>query len=124
VLETELKSVGIDIPSWRVLLILGEKSQLSVGAISEAAIINLSTMMRIVQRMTRAGLVSCQSLEHDMRITQVSLTRDGQAKLDAARKAAAPVYADLITGISERDFCKFLSMLERFQNNLSKRLGS
>src|ERR1700754_2426647 len=92
VIEARLRTVGLDIPSWRVLMILGERSPRGTREIADAAVINLSTMTRIIQRMTAAGLVSACPSEDDARVTSVSMSAAGEAKLAAARLAAAPVY--------------------------------
>jgi DNA-binding MarR family transcriptional regulator len=119
-IDAKLRTIDIDVPSWRVLMILGEHAPRSVGQISETAVINLSTMMRIVQRMTQAGLVSCAPRPDDNRVTEVFLTKAGQKKLAAARKITAPVYLDLIDGFSARDFETFIDLLGRLYSNLSR----
>lgn len=118
IIEARLQQVGIDIPYWRVLIILGEASPRSVGNIAEAALINVSTMMRIVQRMQRDGLVKCRRGRTDRRITDVGLTALGRQKLGAARAIAAPIYDALITKFSRRDFDRLLTLLGRLQANL------
>jgi DNA-binding MarR family transcriptional regulator len=109
---------GVDIPCWRVLLVLGEKSPRSLGAIAEATLINLSTLMRIVQRMQRAKLVTCRRGRADQRITDVGLTPAGRRKLTAARRNVAPIYQRLIQGFSAGEFDQLLNMLGRLQINL------
>ena len=74
IIETRLRAIGLDIPSWRVLMILGERSPRGTREIAEAAVINLSTMTRIIQRMVVAGLVSATSSEEDAGFTPVSYT--------------------------------------------------
>ena len=118
-IEAELRRVGLDVPYWRVLMILGETMPLGVNRIAEAAVINLSTMMRIVQRMTRDGLVAVAPSARDARVTEVSLTSAGQAKLAAARAITTPIYARVIAGFSERDFDRLRLLLNRLHDNLA-----
>lgn len=113
-----LQSIGLDIPSWRVLMILGESSPRGVGDIATAAVIPLSTMTRIIQRMELAGFVRSSPSPKDARVTEVCLTRLGRAKTAEARKAAAPVYRNLIRGIEENEFDQLLELLERLYVNL------
>lgn len=119
VIEARLRTIGLDIPSWRVLMILGEGSARSIGQIAEAAVINVSTMTRIVQRMTAANLVGCSSRPDDNRITEVKLTSDGEEKLTAARAITAPIYAQVIDGFSCEDFDRLIDALEKLYRNLS-----
>jgi len=108
----------LDIPFWRVLMILGEQAPRGVGDISEAAVINLSTMTRIVQRMARKKLVRCTRRNDDYRITDVFLTALGKRKLAAARKITAPVFAAAIGDFSEREFSDTIEALDRLYTNL------
>lgn len=118
VIGARLRTIGIDIPTWRVLMVLGERSPRSVGQIAEAAVINLSTMMRIVQRMANAGLVTSAADGVDARVTNVALTPIGDDVLAQARRLTAPVYARLIAGFSARDFDRLIALLARLDGNL------
>lgn len=119
VIEAELRGIGIDIPSWRVLMILGEACPLPIGQVAKTAVINLSTMMRIVERMTKAGLITTSENANDGRITDLSLTEEGREKLVAARQVTAPIYKQLIKGFSAPDFSRLLQLLNRLYDNLS-----
>ena len=122
IIEARLRTIGLDIPFWRVLMILGERAPRGVGEISEAAVINLSTMTRIVQRMTQTKLVRCTPRSEDYRVTDVSLTALGKRKLAAARKITAPVFAAAITGFSQREFRDAIESLDRLHGNLARLL--
>lgn len=118
VIDARLRRIGIDIPTWRVLMILGEESPRSIGRIAESAVINLSTMMRIIERVRKAGLVSTAPNSADARVTDVHLAPAGEEKLASARAITAPVYAKLIRGFSERDFDRLIALLGKLQDNL------
>ena len=118
VIEARLKTIGLDIPYWRVLMILGQKSPRSVGQLAEAAVIPFSTMTRIVQRMSGAGLITCAPLEKDNRVIEVSLTGAGESKLAEARALTAPVYARVIDGFSIEEFERLTASLGRLYDNL------
>jgi DNA-binding MarR family transcriptional regulator len=120
IVEARLRKIGIDIPTWRVLMVLGEKSPRSVGQITDAAVINLSTMMRITQRMEKAGLVLTCCGHEDGRVTEVSLTAFGRQKLGESREIAAPIYAAVIEGFSARDFDKLIALLNLLYGNLGQ----
>ena len=119
IIEARLRTIGLDIPFWRVLMILGEQAPRGVGEISEAAVINLSTMTRIVQRMAQQKLVRCMPRAGDNRVTEVSLTVLGRKKLAAARRTTAPVYAAAISGFSRDEFGQTIAILNRLYANLS-----
>jgi DNA-binding MarR family transcriptional regulator len=118
VVEPRLRAIGLDIPYWRVLMILGERNPRGVRGIADAALIPLSTMTRIIQRMAAAGLVEAKPSAEDARVTMVSILPHGETKLAEARAATAPVYAKIISGLSERDFDRLISLLNRLYANL------
>jgi len=119
-IESRLREIGIDVPGWRVLMILGETQPLSIGRIAEKAVINLSTMMRIIQRMRRGGLVLSAPNPDDGRVTDVNLTPTGREKLAEAREATAPVYKELIADFSAADFDQLIALLLRLNDNLAR----
>jgi len=118
IIEARLRTIGLDIPSWRVLMILGERSPRGTREIAEAAVINLSTMTRIIQRMAAAGLVSATSSAEDARVTLVTLTDDGSEKLNEARGVSAPVYEHLVAGLGPQEFEMMIGLLNRVHDNL------
>jgi DNA-binding MarR family transcriptional regulator len=118
VIEAALRRTGIDIPTWRVLMVLGEQEPMPIGQVAKLAVINISTMMRIVERMNKAALIKSAPSASDGRITELSLTPSGRTKLAAARKITAPVYQRLIRGFSADDFSQLLELLGRLYENL------
>jgi DNA-binding MarR family transcriptional regulator len=124
VIATELRQLEIDIPTWRVLMILGERAPLPIGQVANLvanlAVINISTLMRIVDRMGKVGLIKSTQSASDGRVTELALTPAGRAKLTAARKVTAPIYERLIRGFSASDFAQLLDLLNQLSNNLEK----
>src|SRR3546814_11107670 len=82
-------------------MVLGEEQPRPIGQVSKMAVINISTMMRIVERMVKAGLIETQTSTQDARVTELLLTDLGAEKLAAARGVTSPVYKRLIKGRSE-----------------------
>lgn len=119
IVADQLGAIGIDIPTWRVLMILGEASPRSIGEIAQFAIIKISTLTRIIQRMSAAGLVTGQARERDNRVTEISLTDLGNAQLAAARRLTAPIYAQVIIGFSRQEFEAMTKLLDRLHVNLT-----
>lgn len=118
VIEPRLRAIGLDIPSWRVLMILGVASPRGVREIAESAVIPLSTMTRIVQRMAAAGLVSLDACKEDARVTMVTIVPLGNERLAAARRATSPIYTQIIRGLESDDFSRLIGMLDQLYWNL------
>lgn len=117
-IEAELRQIDIDIPTWRVLMILGESAPQPIGQVAKLAVINISTMMRIVERMAKAKLIESIPSATDGRITELNLTSDGRKKLAKARKITAPIYKQLIRDFSAREFANLRTLLNRLYDNL------
>ncbi len=118
IIDQRLRAIGLDIPSWRVLMILGESSPRGSREIAEAAVINLSTMTRIIQRMAAAGLVTTAPSPDDARVTMVALAPLGESQLAQARQATAPIFAHLTNGLDPDDFDRLVALLDRLHDNL------
>jgi DNA-binding MarR family transcriptional regulator len=119
VIGARLRTLEVDIPTWRVLMILGQRAPRGIAEIAEAAVINISTMTRIIQRMTRDELIEGKPLPHDGRVTEVRLTPLGEEKLARARAITAPIYAQVISGLTMREFQQLLTGLNRLHENLA-----
>lgn len=120
VIEAQLRRIAIDIPTWRVLMILGESEPRPIAQIAKCAVINISTMARIVDRMIDADLIQTLPSAADGRVTRLALTSLGRRKLAAARKITAPIYRRLIKGFSARNFGQLLTFLNRLHDNLDR----
>jgi DNA-binding MarR family transcriptional regulator len=119
VIDPRLRAIGLDVPYWRVLMVLGQQSPRSVGQLADAAVIPVSTMTRIVQRMTAAGLIAGTPLKRDGRVIEVSLTAQGERKLAEAREITAPIYARVIDGFSLEQFEALTCSLNALYDNLA-----
>lgn len=102
-METALERIGIDVPSYRVLMTLYEDQHVSVSAIADACVIKLSTATRIVQRMTSDGLVVTRPSPNDRRVTEVSLTTKGETLRHQARAIAEGVLAKAFEGVPDAE---------------------
>ena len=118
IIEAELRTIGIDIPTWRVLMILGEAEPQSIGQVAKLAVINVSTLRRVAERMEKAGLIETRPSPTDGRVTTLAMKPLGHEKLKAARAVTAPLYRRLIRGFSAPDFRRLIGLLNRLQQNL------
>ncbi|MEQ8441254.1 MAG: MarR family transcriptional regulator [Alphaproteobacteria bacterium] len=77
-LAEKLAEIGISIPQWRVLSILHSFGSMSIGKVSELAVINQSTLSRVIDQLERTELVSRTPLPENKRVIEVSLTELGE----------------------------------------------
>lgn len=118
-MEQVLKKLGTDVPTRRVLLLLKNHGTLSVSEISTHAIIKLSTITRIVQRMRDEGLVHTATNPDDARITDVSMTPKGESLLTDIQQATGKIFLRGYTGLSEARLMRISQDLEQIFNNLA-----
>lgn len=102
-MEAALAPLGVDVPSYRVLMTLYEDRHVSVSAIADACVIKLSTATRIVQRMMADGLVVTRPSPRDGRVTEVSLTPTGEALRHEVKAIAEAVLAQAFAGVGEAE---------------------
>jgi len=76
-LEVHLKNQGLDIPSWRVLMLMHPDKPRSVSFLANQSITKQSTMTRIVYRMRDRGLVTINTSQEDGRVSVVLPTAKG-----------------------------------------------
>ncbi|MBS0611549.1 MAG: MarR family transcriptional regulator [Proteobacteria bacterium] len=117
-----MKSVDMDVPRWRALMILRERNPSSVSEIAERTVIQLSTVTRVVQRLQRQGLVKLASRKSDARKTDVTLTPRGEQAVQQVRKCASRIYRLAFHDFSAREIEALNTLLRRVYANLDLRL--
>lgn len=118
-MESALKPIGLDVPRWRVLMILRNKDVLSVSEIADHAIVKLPTMTKIVQRMQADNLVDCRQSQADGRVTEVSLTQAGAEAGEKAWAAANRIYERAFEDLSRKDVATLNRLLRTITRSLA-----
>jgi len=117
-MERALRSVGTDIPRWRVLMLAHERGPISVGSIAEDAVIKLSTVTKVVQRLRDEGLVRLGRSARDARVTEVELTAAGRKAVTVIRGVASRMYQAAFRDFRADEIELINSMLKRVHRNL------
>lgn len=115
-----LRTIGMDVPRWRVLMILAETDPASVSSLSEAAVINLSTMTKIVQRMAADGLVATAPRASDARITEVRMTEAGRHALGRVRGLGGQVFRRAFAEVDGAEIAALVKTLETVFGNFDR----
>ena len=118
-MSQQLKKLNMDQPSWRVLMLLGDKNPSTVGELSRRSVTKISTITRILMRMEKEQLVKRQPYAKDNRVIEVFICKKGQKVLDELRGLASEVYNDAFDGISDEDMVTFTEILMKVRENLS-----
>ena len=120
-MEKALKPLGLDIPTWRTLMILKERDDSSMSEISLHAIAKLSTVTKIVYRMKGEGLVDTRTADHDARVTLVNLTEAGRAAIERSQLAIGHIFMRSFRGMTPLQIKRLNEALHGILDNLSPR---
>lgn len=118
-LDRVLKTIEMDVPGWRTLMIVAEQEPRSVSEISDLSCIRLSTMTRVVQRLVQQDLVRVQQRAEDGRKTDVYLTPAGRAACKRVKGIAAAVYERALADFTDTDVAHLCELLLRAHRNLA-----
>lgn len=118
-LENALSASGMDLMSWRALMIVDEASPSSVSEIAERSVTRLSTMTRVVQRLQKKSLVKLSKRRSDARVTEVHLTPLGKRCLEMERSTAGEIYRRAVHQLSPADIVALNELMRRIFANLS-----
>ena len=114
-----LKRYNMDQPSWRVLMLLGDKNPSSVGDLSRRSVTRISTITRVLIRMEKEGLIIRKPFPDDNRVIEVFITDKGKEILGELKILASKVYKKAFDGISEEDTISFTNILIKMRENLN-----
>ncbi len=122
-MERLLKKIDMDVPRWRVMMILKEHTELSISEIAEHAIAKLPTTTKIIYRMRDAGLLSLKTSPEDGRVTLVSLTDQGLDSLEVIRSSVSLLIKKGFKGLTGVQIERTNSLLKHLHNNLASGSG-
>jgi DNA-binding MarR family transcriptional regulator len=117
-MDAVLKRIGMDVPRWRVLMLLTEHSPASVSELAEHAIIRMSTMTKIVHRMKAEGYVGTRVSATDGRVTEVVLTPKGRQSVQQVRAQAGQIFQQAFHDLSDSQLAGLNEVLQHIFQNL------
>ncbi len=117
-MDQALRRMGMDVPSWRALMLLHESSPSGVSEMAERAVMRLSTMTRVVQRLQKSGLVRLATRAADARVTEVHITPNGEQVLQQVRTVASRIYQSAFEHLDSAEIETLNGLLRRVFNKL------
>ena len=118
VMDEALKSSGMDVIRWRILMILTEFDHASVTEISKHAVIKLSTMTKTLARMQKEGLIATAPRKNDARVTEATLTDAGVKAVSEVRITASRIFYQAFDGFLPEEIENLNMLLLRIHRNL------
>lgn len=95
-----MKESGLTAPQLLVMQAIEKEGRPSTSTLARHIAVSQATMTRIVDRLERAGLVRREKSDTDKRVVNISLTRAGRKKLEAAPE---PLQAEFLRRFRELD---------------------
>ena len=117
--EVELKRYGLSIAMWRVMVSLSHGGAMRQIDIAELTAIDVSTLSRLITRMTRMGLISRTRSDTNNREVTVELTAKGRAQLNRLVPLGLSLERQAIAGLSGADLAATRAALRRMYENLA-----
>jgi len=122
-MDAVLKRVGMDVPRWRVLMLLTEHGPASISELAEHAIIRMSTMTKIVHRMKADGYVDTRVSAADGRVTEVLLLPKGRQSVKQVRAQAGRIFQQAFYNLSDSQLDGLNEVLRQIFQNLENAGG-
>jgi len=115
-----VKSYGITLPVWRVLVALHHQNGQRVGELAELTAIEVSTLSRVLDLMQRQGLVKRHRLATDSRSVAVHLTVAGRSLTRRIMPLAQSYETAALAGFSAAETMTLKAMLQRLYLNMDR----
>ena len=120
-MENALHAIDMDLPSWRTLMILSENNPSSVSEIAERAVMRLSTMTRVIQRLEKRGLLKVKRRKGDARVSEVFINAKGVNAARQVRQIASRFYNIAFHDFDTAQIEALNALLRRVFSNLAPR---
>lgn len=101
---------------WRILRVLWEQQRCSTSILSERTLIPGPSMVGIIDRLTKKGLVRRIRSEDDRRRVFVEATATGKTMQSRIGPQIDQVYAELLEHTGDRDWKALIRTLKKFIN--------
>lgn len=119
-LNSQLKPLGIDVVRWRVLSILSDAGTCPVSRLADETFMQVSTMGKLVQRMTAEGLVTSRTSRRDARVTAVTITDKGATMLaDIRKRVIDPIRKRAMHDVTEEEIETLNGVCDKLFDNLT-----
>ena len=116
-IQEAIRPLKVSPNDWRVIYLLHDHAELSISDISELALIESSTLSRLLNSLESRDLISRKIDERDQRYTNICLTAVGRE----AYKRIIPVVSNqlefTLQGLSTTDRKSFLRILKTVKEN-------
>lgn len=117
-LDRELRTHGMSMSIWRIMAVLDYNASASVNELAQYAMIEQSTISRILQRMEASGLLEIKVAEGDARSRAISLTDLGRTRYETVRSVTMQHTGRIVKGFTREERSLLMAFISRMQVNV------
>jgi MarR family transcriptional regulator for hemolysin len=118
-LNRRLKNLGVSQASWTTITIAAKaRSPLSQSELADQLAVEGATMVAMIDRLVKAGLVVREPSTTDRRVKRVVVTAEGYRLYDRVKSEAAAVRKELLAKIDAKSIEAATVVLETLQGML------
>jgi MarR family transcriptional regulator, organic hydroperoxide resistance regulator len=111
---------GVDRSMYRIMTVLREQQPSNIGLLAERALMKRNTASRVIERMTKSGLVTATENVQDSRVTDVALTPRGRDLLNTLTPIVGRQFQRAVEGIGEEGLEQLVTLLQKICRNLTR----
>jgi MarR family transcriptional regulator, transcriptional regulator for hemolysin len=114
--DRRLKYLGMSQASWMTIAIAAKaRAPLSQSELADRLGVEGATMVAMVDRLVKAGLIVREASTTDRRVKRVVLTAPGLALYDKVKTEAAALRNELLANVDPKQLLTATELLERLQ---------
>jgi DNA-binding MarR family transcriptional regulator len=99
---------------WAVMVIIHDNPGRTQTAIAEAAGLDRSSLVPILNKLEKNGIIVREAVAGDKRAYAIQLTEKGESELDALNVDEKQIENAVIEGLGVEDHAKLIDLLKRF----------
>lgn len=104
---------GLTEQQWRVLRVLVDEKELALRELAEHTLIPAPSLVGVVDRMRKNGLVARRRSAGDRRVVFVVATQEGRDLQEKLRPLVGAAYAELMQSLEPREWIRLIDRLEK-----------
>ena len=119
--DRRLKYLGVSQASWMTIAIAAKaRSPLSQSELADKLGVEGATMVAMIDRLVKAGLVNREASTIDRRVKRVVLTAAGSKLYEKVKAEAAALRKELLAGTDQRKLLIATELLEGLQGIIDR----
>ena len=104
---------GLTEQQWRVLRVLWEDQEVSLRELADLSLIPAPSLVGVVDRLRKNGLIRRRRSETDRRVVFVDATQKGRALQQEVMPLVGIAYAELMQSVAPREWIRLIDSLEK-----------